>query len=1115
MRKEKKNESGRSMVEMLGVMAMLVIVTLGSLAGYKYLVKSARSKETAREIGELIASMQGMSLSRTIRPGQVVDAGKIVKGPKLTRALSGHKGEGIVLPDSEDSYAVVYNMGLGSFGVAFQIDGSSCEDVLKTLAAANISLTGDWEKSDGDFATNPYADEDSYLNKRASADMLKDWVARGAIIEEGADDYEGKKCTSVADGKNSHMAADGDCKVLNAVLAACLESKRSSGTGKSAAVRMGAKTTCPPGMTSDSMSGDNVCWGIGRCEGDFPYPVVGGCCSEYPSEHGTCGCPKGTTRVDTGTKELPNGTKVTTYRCGGCDVHGYVSAGDVSSKEEPHPENVQSCKNLYNKYSQHVCNENEECIECTRDGDCLVSNSGYSDSNKYKADDKFCLSGECHGCDKDYDVAQSSDDDDEVSRGKIDKTHVYCSKNKQLCNADGRCEKKTITCEGGVVYNNKCVICVDTQTGGEQDLGCPTEAVAGTTVGDMKVAKPANAAKVKSDARICWLKSDDDSVDSDFVHGASLKLGNQCVECLTDAHCAHNADRKICNPNDHRCYVCQDTLASHKSGDGNDETAGANSYDRGCNTGARHCYVGADVNGQDTCSNPTQEYGNVCAKCITSADCELSEFCVTDGNVKDENGNVIAPDLSICPSHKTNPLNWYCAPCSRNAPDAQRPSNCDENCACPDGLVKFPPNGSTQSTTYCFGNGGAWRCAEPVIDCSNGNCPQNECCLNNQCSPTDAHGNRWYRPDGLNQPCKVCKKCERYDLARDLCVPDMSPEGCCGKCYKYDGQNGCVPDPDQQGCSTPLFTCPAEYSKMYPITIAGDGTGTVTFETAFEKLKGAPADMPNGKNTLKLTKAQMSDIPEVCEIGNSKLAGNFKTCNGNKCCENVANVEDCCSSNTAKKGTVKKYLCGLSTECTCCQPLDPTANLNGHLIGACVEGCDIDGTYNTGKTKQLCITKDGGENDKGCGGCQCKNVPKCLVKVNAANGETYFTAPSNAMGVKYTMTHPSAERFCKYFGSRLSTVASGCLKGQTYDSGYDCPNLINGTVLEKPGSKPESLITWYWVNDNGTFWLYDQVGDNEALRVTASCGNNHADDMCQSYYPICDGSPTGAPFCQE
>jgi hypothetical protein len=273
--------------------------------------------------------------------------------------------------------------------------------------------------------------------------------------------------------------------------------------------------------------------------------------------------------------------------------------------------------------------------------------------------------------------------------------------------------------------------------------------------------------------------------------------------------------------------------------------------------------------------------------------------------------------------------------------------------------------------------------------------------------------------------------------------------------------------------------------------------GKLTFDTSFTP----PGGSPSGRNTRVLTAAELNATQEVCEIGGKKYAENYKLCGNGACCLNpVGGNGDCCTG-TEQKGTKEHYVCLKKDDCTCCNPFDPTANLRGNLIGACVTGCG------SGK---ICITQDGiSSHPDICGGCQCQSIP-CLVPVKGVNKRTYYTVPASTG----TMTHPSAERICRHYGLTQSSVATACNKTKTSDSGHDCPNLINGKILGGG-----ALSGTYHVDDGGTFWLRDEVSTNIFLRVTATCGNNHAQHVCSKYYPLCDGpeeggsTPTGVTLC--
>lgn len=60
----KKNQSGRSMIEMLGVLAIIGVLTVGGLQGYEYVMKRHRISTTIQQVAVAMQSARGLFLKK-------------------------------------------------------------------------------------------------------------------------------------------------------------------------------------------------------------------------------------------------------------------------------------------------------------------------------------------------------------------------------------------------------------------------------------------------------------------------------------------------------------------------------------------------------------------------------------------------------------------------------------------------------------------------------------------------------------------------------------------------------------------------------------------------------------------------------------------------------------------------------------------------------------------------------------------------------------------------------------------------------------------------------------------------------------------------------------------
>ena len=88
--KNLKNESGRSMLEMLGVLIVIALLILGSLTGYNYLIQRHRTLETTKEVSQLVMGVKTGDLERKFSQPQKavqIDPTLVIRGPQVNDGI--------------------------------------------------------------------------------------------------------------------------------------------------------------------------------------------------------------------------------------------------------------------------------------------------------------------------------------------------------------------------------------------------------------------------------------------------------------------------------------------------------------------------------------------------------------------------------------------------------------------------------------------------------------------------------------------------------------------------------------------------------------------------------------------------------------------------------------------------------------------------------------------------------------------------------------------------------------------------------------------------------------------------------------------------------------------
>ena len=543
--KENNVETGRSMLETLAVLAIIMVITIASIAGFDYLVQYRNRLETVKTVDLLVTSIKSGDLGRRRAQqslNSIWDAGEIVKGPKLDDS-----GEALVLPDSEHSYAVVRTLKNGGWVMAMQINPKTCEEMVKSLAAQGATVyrmldtQGDAlgavtkteaQNNPGKLSLQSFKDLSARSVQRLADDKEADEQCRIEGYENPEDcrwgvnlKYMTEECAGEGEAAEKCQASKAKANArLNKIIQAC-----KGGSGNAAdseevvAGYLLGSIGCPGSVSADSNFVEyDSC---GRC---LYVQLKDACCHPDNVCGDVCDCkhPVGTV-----------GYGQTCY-CADCDT----------SQENDY--DALYCKKTYGYYRQHVCigeNGSEHCGECSLDAHCQMANytpADYKDAanyNKFKHDGQYymyCVTGnKCRECNHDFDDNLTYKDDNTVySDGH---GNAYCPYSRPYCSEAG-------FCEGG---------CKDSQKGGNTDWGC-ADPDAPLCMPDKNELRNYNNGQgaTGTECRLCFDSHPDEATRDDGCTASDRplcapgsdegKYGSACYHCQRQAW-ANDTDRDL------------------------------------------------------------------------------------------------------------------------------------------------------------------------------------------------------------------------------------------------------------------------------------------------------------------------------------------------------------------------------------------------------------------------------------------------------------------------------------------------------------------------------------------------------------------------------------------
>ena len=711
MRIIKDRETGRSMLEVLAVIGIVALLTMGGLTGYSYLVQSHNRQETISQVNQLVLALKTSGVTRKYAANEKIPVREVIQGPKTE-----NNGLVMLLPDGEDSHAMVTSLEGDAFALGLKVDAGTCAKLLDSFigSGAFVHLTG---------------------SKYASVDRLSD-EEREQVIQNCMDGSQstGDFIYRCPEGSNSYRYFyNNTCNY------------------------------CPEGETEDRLG--ECCPETGRCGGVCSCEKEGKVCDRDKdlcvlcTQDSQC-WPKYEYAFS---KHVCNETEcIECKNDNDCRIDGGAIGLRGQNRDARYCEGqhcVECRINHQSTYTEGMCPTrakpkcmNGTCEPCPEGsiwdderGVCrcpegLISHGGVC----VYCYDSTPGNGRDEGCSEETPICVEQ----ETTRVTVNGGSVEASGACKACEEDSHCptgvpnwyceNKACEQCPEDRPYvkvnadgTHTCYHCVDDKTGDFLDSGCANDKTAENVL--KRLCKPE-------------------------IEGTPYKYGNVCYVCLNDKIGNANGNRdtgcedaaKLCdaaeNGYGNKCHLCQ-----------NDRPDAPNSVDSGCAAGSPLC-INKDADDVRIAYNV---FGTGCTKCVNDQPGNgIDTGCTAEEPMCGAATNKAGVKCSACPDGQiwneklaacngAGDVNTCCAVCYDSDVNTNKDAGCGEGANAGKPICLTPGRKNDGTGT----NGTA--CHECLVDA---NCPTEKPVCNQQtytCEPCPS-GTLYH-----NGECTVC-----YDNVR-------------------------------------------------------------------------------------------------------------------------------------------------------------------------------------------------------------------------------------------------------------------------------------------------------------------------------------------------------------
>ena len=1098
-------EQGRSLLEILAVLAIAALLLLGTTFGYNFLIQIKNRHDAVKIVQDVVIAADTTDILKRYQPGDAIRMRELVNTVGSTDG-----GYAMQLPDGEDSKVIVTAMKNNQYALSLKIDKDTCSDMIEAFAKMKATY---FSVNEDELYATETTNTTFVAKERDQKGLSHGENDPGLRLNPSNPELEKMKAEAIARCAETGTAG----AVFNC----------SSGNISYGYIYGFLCAGCPLGDFFDGKvccKPSEVCGGTcNACPDSYCHPInhtcvecyVNGvegkidgikqCTKKYEDDFSHHVCNPETSTCTECLEDLDCTTKLATYKVENPNENNKFCIDNVCS---PCTGNYGVLGEGMCPEAKPVCDYNKGCVPCpgTRKYDVHIKACGCPEGKILTSN------GECSncvysskqnpdpGCSRELPVCDESQETEEKDGNETTTfmgVCVGCLENAD-CGANAYCEDgKCVPCPADKpVWDNEseeCRVCFDSNTGVGSDEGCKNsdkhycDPMGNEGLGECHLCIDSEAgaavdAGCSTDSPICKAETNDGSMEG---------FGNDCVQCLSTEDCSGEAycEDGVCkscsagtvlNPDTEKCVVCID----------NEE---GTSPDKGCESGENHFCNESDNNNQGKCylcmdsdsgtdmdagcqsdkpicaattNDGSMTTGASCGNCWTDEDCEDGQICNQDTHTC----------RSKCPEEKPLWNGKECIECTTNSDCSSRTDG------------KIWCDTSKGVCVGCNGNylsGATHACAKEKPVCNKGVCDVcatgwsdtlkkcTECTTDSHCS-SRTDGKIW-----CNTAAGTCVGCSNHyssGLVRS-CPSSSKPychNGTCKTCTELNAKTA-------DGHVMTLFGKGASSGKLGCYLCADDKDGNAV-DTGCGTAKPRCAG----------TTAHNGGLYNSCFCPSNKPYSNTKgaciECTTNSHCSSRTDGKTWCDTTTGTcVGCNGHYTSGKTRACGSSKPYCHN--------GTCKTCVELNAKTDAGEVKKLfgqsasgnlgCFLckddKDGNSQDTGCSAnkkrcgsnkrnktnkhnntCSCPtNKPKTL-----SNGTCVECAADKDCGSGKVC---SKDHTCKYAANDSGCTAkynSNCSHYESHDGKTGCWN--NGWSITKRSEGKCSKSGWKFYGKAGS-----------------------------------------------